>query len=295
MGKDVYDALPAARALFVEADGLLGFPLSSLCFVGPEEALNETYHTQPAVFVTSLALWKAIELEWSDRAAAFAGHSLGEYAALVAAGSLSFADGLRLVVERGRLMQLAGERAQGGMAAILGLDAATVEAVCGRVGAGGGDTVQVANYNCPGQTVISGAEGPLSEAMAACEKAGARKVVRLAVSIAAHSPLMAPAVEAFGEAVRSVRLRAPSCPVVGNVTAAPLLSVDSIAEELVQQLTKPVRWQESIRRLIADGAATLVEVGPGSVLTGLAKRIDRSVRRISIQGLDGIPSLAGAV
>ncbi|MBC8449115.1 MAG: ACP S-malonyltransferase [Chloroflexi bacterium] len=281
MGQDAYEAYPAVRSMFDEADALLGFPLSALCFAGPEEVLDDTINTQPAVFVTSVALWRAIEPQLSG-VAFFAGHSLGEYSALVAAGALDFAAGLRLVRERGRLMKAAGEQGRGGMAAVLGLDAPTLEGICERAREATGGVVQAANYNAPGQIVISGDEVALTEAMERAKAAGARKVVRLAVSIAAHSPLMAPAVASFRQAVEATVFRAPRVPVVGNVTARPLAAVGEIAEELVQQLTAPVRWTESVQWMIGQGVDTFVEVGPGQVLTGLMKRIDRSVRRVTV-------------
>ncbi len=282
MGRDLYEAYPSARAVFDEADALLDFPLSALCFAGPEEVLDDTINTQPAIFVTSMALWSVIERQVRQTALFCAGHSLGEYSALVAVGALEFAAGLRLVRERGRLMKAAGEDEGGGMAAVLGLDAQTVDRLCEEAREATGGVVQAANYNSPGQIVISGDEETLAEAMDRAKAAGARKVVRLAVSIAAHSPLMSSVVAAFRQAVEAAPLRAPSVPVVGNVTARPLAGVDEIARELVQQLTAPVRWTESVHWMIAQGVDTFVEVGPGKVLTGLVKRIDRAVRRVNV-------------
>ncbi|MDH7485960.1 MAG: ACP S-malonyltransferase [Anaerolineae bacterium] len=281
MARDAYEAYPVVRELFDEADALLGFPLSGLCFAGPEEVLNDTINTQPAIFVASVALWRVIEPRLSA-AALFAGHSLGEYSALVAAGALDFAAGLRLVRERGRLMKTAGEQGQGGMAAVLGLDERALDGICEQARAATGGVVQAANYNAPGQVVISGDELALAEAMERAKAAGARKVVRLAVSIAAHSPLMASAAAAFRQAVEATPFRAPRAPVVGNVTARPLTSVGEIMDELVQQLTAPVRWTESVQWMIGQGADTFVEVGPGQVLTGLVKRIDHSVQRLNV-------------
>jgi len=287
MGQDVYEVYPVARAVFDEADGVLGFPLSALCFTGPKEVLDDTINTQPAIFVTSVALWRVIE-PWLSDGAFFAGHSLGEYSALVAAEGLDFAAGLRLVRERGRLMKAAGERSRGGMAAILGLDAPTVERICDQAREVTSGVVQAANYNSPGQIVISGDEGSLAEAMARAKAAGARRVVRLAVSIAAHSPLMSWAVAPFRRAVEAVPFRAPNTPVVGNVAAKPLTSAGDIVSELVQQLTAPVRWTESIQWMIAQGVDTFVEVGPGKVLTGLVRRIDRRVRTMNLSDVADI-------
>jgi len=288
MGRDVYEAYPAARDLFDEADTELGFPLSRLCFFGPGEVLNDTINTQPAVYVTSLAIWRSIEHSLPQQIGFFAGHSLGEYAALVAAGALDFVTGLRLVRQRGRLMQAAGERSQGGMAAILGLDAAAVESICLQAEEACGRVVRVANYNSPGQIVISGDETALAEAMDAATGAGARKVVRLAVSIAAHSPLMAPAVDLLREDLKAVDFAVPSHPVVGNVTARPLGQADDIVDELLQQLTSPVRWTDSLRWMLSQGLDGHVEVGPGQVLTGLVKRIDRTVKRLSVGDVAGV-------
>ena len=287
MGRDVYETYPVARAVFDEADAELGFPLSELCFAGPKEALNDTFNTQPAIFVTSVALWRVIQPRHSD-AAFFAGHSLGEYSALVAAGALDFVAGLRLVRERGRLMKAAGEQGRGGMAAVLGLDAPTLDRICDQAREATGGVVQAANYNSPGQIVISGDEEALAEAMARAKAAGARRVVRLAVSIAAHSPLMSSAIVPFRQAVEGTPFRTPGTSVVGNVTARPLASVGEIVSELVQQLTAPVRWTESVQWMIAQGVDTFVEVGPGKVLTGLVRRIDRSVRTINVKDVADI-------
>ena len=288
MGRDVYETYPAARELFDEADAVLGFPLSRLCFFGPEEDLNETVNTQPAVYVTSLALWRSIERSLPQPVGFFAGHSLGEYAALVASGALDFVTGLRLVLQRGKLMQAAGERSQGGMAAVMGLDAPVVESICLQAREATGSVVQVANYNTPGQTVISGDDAALTDAMERATVAGARKVVRLAVSIAAHSPLMAPAVDMLRDDLEAVRFDVPSHPVVGNVAAKPLARVGDIVTELVQQLTSPVRWTESLGWMLSQGLDGHVEVGPGQVLTGLMRRVDRAVRRVSVGDVPGV-------
>lgn len=288
MGQDIYEAHPLARAVFDEADAVLGFPLSALCFEGPEEKLNDTINTQPAIFVTSVALWRVLEQGLSPPPSFFAGHSLGEYSALVAAGALDFAAGLRLVRERGRLMKAAGEQGRGGMAAVLGLDAPTLDRICQKARETTGGVVQAANYNSPGQIVISGDEESLAEAMAQAKAAGARRVVRLAVSIAAHSPLMAPIVDSFRRAVEATPFRKPAAPLIGNVTAKSLTKPSDIVSELVQQLTSPVRWAESVRWMIGQGADTFVEVGPGQVLTGLVRRIDRGVRRINIGDVAGV-------
>jgi [acyl-carrier-protein] S-malonyltransferase len=284
MGRELYDRQPAARALFDEADARLGFPLSRLCFDGPEAALTDTAVQQPALFTTSLAAWAVLSERGQADAAYVAGHSLGEFSALAAAGALSFAAGLALVRRRGELMKLAGERQPGGMAAILGLDAAPVAEVCAAAAAETGGTVGVANDNCPGQVVITGDETALARAMSLLAEAGARKVVRLPISIAAHSPLMGSVAEEFAAAVAAAPLAPARVPVAANVTARPISTPDEIRAELTAQLTAPVRWTESIRALGALGVDSYVEVGPGDVLLGLVKRIDRDARRIKFEG-----------
>ena len=284
MGRDLYDRQPAARALFDEADARLGFPLSRLCFDGPEESLTDTAVQQPALYTTSLAAWAVLTERGEANAAYVAGHSLGEFSALAAAGSLGFADGLALVRRRGELMKLAGQRQPGGMAAILGLDAAPVAEVCAAAAAETGGTVGVANDNCPGQVVITGDETALARAMTLLGQAGARKVVRLPISIAAHSPLMDSVANAFAAAVAAAPLAAARIPVVANVTARPITTPDEIRAELTAQLTAPVRWTDSVRQLGALGVDAYVEVGPGDVLLGLVKRIDRAAARTKFEG-----------
>jgi len=283
MGRDLYEREPVARALYDEADARLGLALSRLCFEGPEEALTDTAVQQPALFTTSLAAWAVLAARGEANAAYVAGHSLGEFSALAAAGALTFADGLTLVRRRGELMKLAGERAPGGMAAILGLDAAPVADVCAAAAATTGRFVGVANDNCPGQVVITGDETALAEAMSQLAAAGARKVVRLPISIAAHSPLMAAVAGDFAAAVEATPLTAARVPVVANVTATPITAPDAIRAELKAQLTAPVQWTSSVRALSAAGVAAYVEVGPGDVLLGLVKRIDRAATRTKFE------------
>jgi [acyl-carrier-protein] S-malonyltransferase len=283
MGQALYEALPASRAVFDQADEWLGFPLSSLCFYGPEEDLTDTINQQPALLVTSLATWRAMEARGWQTPDFVAGHSLGEFSALVVAGSLTYRDGLALVRRRGELMKEAGVRQPGAMAAILGLESATVEALCAQAVAESGRPVQLANANCPGQLVISGDKDALARAMTLAEAAAARKVVPLPITIAAHSPLMASAAEAFAQAVDDTPIAPPRWPVIGNVTARPLTTADAIRDELKAQLTAPVRWQESMGYLLAQGVNTFVEVGPGDVLLGLMKRIDRDSKRVRFE------------
>ena len=297
MGRDLADRYPVAQATFAEADDLLQFGLSKLCFDGPEADLTDTLNAQPALLVTSVALLRALAEELGDIAPAgegpvyVAGHSMGEYSALVAAGALSFADGLRLVRERGRLMKEAGTRAPGMMAAILGLEEAQIETVCAEATATGGVAV-VANDNCPGQVVISGDRVGMEAAMAALSAAGARRVVPLAVSIASHSPLMQPAAAALTAAIDATPIQPPRVPVIGNTTAQPLTDVAAIRAELSAQLTGGVRWTASMQRALADGATTFVEVGPGDALTGMMKRIDRRSTRFTVGDPESVAAFA---
>jgi [acyl-carrier-protein] S-malonyltransferase len=290
MGQDLYKAHPEARATFDQADKVLGFALSDLCFNGPEETLNDTVNTQPAIFVTSIALLRALEGKKLQGPGFVAGHSLGEYSALFAAGAMDFAAGLRLVRERGRLMKEAGERSPGGMAAVLGLETEVVDQVCRQAREEAGGVIQVANYNSPGQIVISGDFQARDVAVELAKAEGAKKVVTLAVSIAAHSPLMACIADEFRRAVEAVEFRMPMVPVVANVNAAPLESVEAIREELVQQLTSPVRWVESVQYMIGQGVAEFVEVGPKDVLTKLMRRIDKSVQAMSVGDVTAVGS-----
>ena len=289
MGREAFQKSSAAKAFFDEADALFGFSLSELTFSGPEEQLTDTVNQQPALFVTSVAHWRTmIDIGW-PQPQYLAGHSLGEFSALVAAGSLSFSAGLSLVRKRGQLMKQAGEKEPGGMAAILALDVETVCDLCARASADTGYPVQVANDNCPGQIVISGHEQALMQAMDLLKQAGARKVVRLPISITAHSDLMAPVSQEFAAAVDAAPFQTPDVPVIGNVSALPLRSIDDIRQELKAQLTSPVAWTGSMRYLLGQGINTFVEVGPGKVLLGLMKRIDRKSKRIEFD-LDHVPT-----
>ncbi|MBI4772382.1 MAG: ACP S-malonyltransferase [Chloroflexi bacterium] len=283
MGRELALASAAARQTFLEADELLGFKLSALCWEGPESALNDTVNTQPALLAHSVAALRALHEALGElRPAYVAGHSLGELSALTATGALSFPDALRLVRERGRLMKAAGEAAPGGMAAILNLGTALVAELCAQASAATGKSVQVANDNCPGQVVISGDDAALEAAMALARERGARRALRLAVSIAAHSQLMAPAQQGFSAAVAATTFRAPAIPVVGNVSAAPLTSPQEIRAELAAQLTSPVRWSESVQTMLGHGVTTFVELGSKDVLTGLLKRIDRAAAGLAV-------------
>jgi [acyl-carrier-protein] S-malonyltransferase len=297
MGHDLYERERAARAVFDRADEQLGFRLSELCFFGPEEALKDTVNQQPALYVTSVAMLEVMAArDWQPAGPAdfVAGHSLGELSALTAAGALTFEDGLALVRRRGQLMKAAGEEHPGAMAAILGLDVAVVAEICSQATVAAAEAasaaaprpLQIANDNCPGQVVISGDSQALSHAVALAQAAGARKVVTLPITIAAHSPLMASAAAAFGQAVDAAPLRAPSLPVIGNASAAPLTTLAEIRAELKAQLTSPVRWTDSINYLRLQDVNTFVEVGPGDVLLSLVKRIDRNTRRLSAYNVE---------
>ena len=291
MASELVGHYPASKAIFEEADDVLGFSLRALCFDGPEESLTDTINAQPALLAASTATLAALQSELGNHLTTptfFAGHSMGEYSALVAAGSLTFADGLRLVRERGRLMKEAGQNSPGLMAAILALDEAVVAQVCADAQAATGGIVQVANDNCPGQIVISGDRTGMERAMADLAAAGARKVVALAVSIAAHSPLMAPAAAELKAAIDATPIHPPVAPVIGNTTAAPLTSADAIRAELVAQLTGSVRWTASMQHAVDAGVETFVEIGPGDVLSGLMKRIARKSERLSVADPAGV-------
>lgn len=288
MGKEAYLSSPAAKGLFDEADALFGRAFSELIFTGPEEDLTDTANQQPALFITSLAHYAALMEKGWPQPAYLAGHSLGELSALVAAQSLSFADGLALVRERGRLMKAADQLAPGGMAALLALDVEQVHELCSQASQETGYPIQLANDNCPGQIVISGHEQALLRAMELAKQAGARKVVRLPITIAAHSNLMSTAAQEFAAAVEATPLQEPAVPVIGNVSAEPLRSTADVKEELKRQLTSPVNWTGSMQYLLDQGVGAFVEVGPGEVLLGLMKRIDRQSQRIKFT-LDHLP------
>lgn len=291
MGHDLAEAYPLARDLFAQADDLTGFPLSHICFFGPLETLTETAHAQPAILTVSLICLRILEDGFPDlRPAMLAGHSLGEYSALVAAGALSFNEALSLVCERGRLMAEVGRRTPGGMAAILGLSEGAVQEICQEATEAGG-IIQMANINAPGQTVISGDREGLKRATDLALARGGTKVIPLAVSAAPHSPLMEAMTDAFRTSSQKVRLQPPLVPVVGNATAQPLSEASEIRREMEHQLTSSVRWVESIEFMIGEGITTFVEVGPGNVLSGLLRRIDRRVRAISVGDKQSIEAL----
>ncbi|MEM7113121.1 MAG: ACP S-malonyltransferase [Chloroflexota bacterium] len=283
MGQALFEQDAAARAVFEQADDLLGFSLSNLCFSGPKAELTDTVNQQPALFVTSYAAWQAMQGQGWEKPAFVAGHSLGELSALAMAGSLSFADGLKLVRRRGELMKAAGEREPGAMAAILALKVDKVADICATVTAENGRSVQIANDNCPGQIVISGDAAAIDEAMVRAKEAGARKVVKLPITIAAHSQLMQSAAAEFSAAVDATPVSPAQIPVIANATAQPMTTPDEIRAELKAQLTSPVNWTASISYLVGQGVDTFVEVGAGEVLLGLVKRIQRKSKRIKFK------------
>jgi [acyl-carrier-protein] S-malonyltransferase len=290
MGRDLFAASAAARRTFEEADEILGFALSRLCHEGPEDALTATSHAQPAILVHSIAVLRTIE-ERSAGVAYAAGHSLGEFTAYVAAGALPFADAVRTVRRRGELMQQSGAARPGTMAAILGLEESAAVEVCARASTAGGVCVP-ANYNAPGQIVISGDVRAVEAALVLAKEAGARRAVRLNVSGAFHSPLMEEAESGLAAQLETVDLSDPSYPVVSNVTAQPVTSAADASRLLVRQLTSPVRWTDSVRTMLGLGVTTFLEIGPGSVLTGLLRRIDREARARTVGTAEEVAAFA---
>ena len=271
IGKDLYDNNPEARAMFEKANEILGFRITDLMFEGTDEDLRQTKVTQPAIFLHSVILAKSLGDEF--RPDMVAGHSLGEFSALVAAGALSFEDGVRLVSARAMAMQKACEMKPSTMAAIIALPDEKVEEICAAIDG----VVVCANYNCPGQIVISGEVEAIDAACAAATEAGAKRALKLKVGGAFHSPCMEPARAELAEAIERTAFHAPVCPVYQNVDAKPHTCPDEIKANLVAQLTAPVRWTQSVKAMVADGATEFVELGPGKVLQGLVMKIDRSV------------------
>jgi len=270
MGKDLYDNFPVAKELFEKANEILGFRITDLMFEGTEEDLRQTKVTQPAIFLHSVILAKTIE---DFKPEMVAGHSLGEFSALVANGALSFEDGLTLVYKRAMAMQKACEIEQSTMAAIIGLEDNVVEEVCSGIE----DVVVPANYNCPGQLVISGSMKGIEVACEKLKEAGAKRALPLKVGGAFHSPLMEPARVELAEAINSTNFNNPVCPVYQNVDAKPYTEAADIKENLIKQLTSPVKWTYIMQNMIADGMTSYTEVGPGAVLQGLLKKVDRQI------------------
>jgi [acyl-carrier-protein] S-malonyltransferase len=284
---------PLVLEAFKEASDALGYDLWALTQEGPEALLNQTDRTQPAILTASIALWRVWLAEGGARPAFVAGHSLGEYSALVAAGSLSLADAVKLVERRGQLMQEAVPAGQGGMAAILGLDDADVIAACDE--AAQGEVVSAVNFNSPGQVVIAGAKAAVERAIELCKAKGAKRALPLPVSVPSHCELMRPAAERFAESVAAIDWQAPKIPLVQNVSASVVSDLDTLKTDLLQQLYKPVRWVESIQTLAASGAVQLVECGPGKVLAGLNKRCADGVTTYNLNTPDAFAATRAAL
>lgn len=275
MGKDLYETSTLAKELFEQANEILGFRITDMMFEGTPEQLKETRVTQPAVFLHSVILAKTLD---NFKPEMVAGHSLGEFSALVANGTLSFEDGLKLVSQRAIAMQKACEIKPSTMAAVLGLDDKIVEDVCAAIDG----IVVAANYNCPGQLVISGEFSAVEKACEAMKEAGAKRALLLPVGGAFHSPMMEPAREELAAAIEATTFSKPICPVYQNVTASAVSDADEIKKNLIIQLTAPVKWTQSVQQMIADGATSFTEVGPGKVLVGLVNKINRDMETISV-------------
>ncbi len=285
MGRELAQRYSIAREIFTQAEEILNIPLSSMAWYGPDESLNDTVNTQPALFTHSIATLKVFQECYPDLSpVAVAGHSMGEISALTASGSLTFETGLRLARTRGVLMKRAGELTPGGMAAILGLDIPKIEEICA-IASSYTDIVQVANDNCPGQVVISGSNIALERALPLLQAAGARRIVKLAVSIAAHSSLMSNAQHDFNQILADLPIYDPAIPIIGNVNAQFLNNTHDIRQDLQDQLTHRVRWTETVLKLKSLGITTYLELGTGTVLSGLVKRIYRDANVTSL----GIP------
>ncbi len=280
MGRDLAQRFPSAQAWFDRADAALGYQLSAICFGGPEAELTKTEHAQPGILLVSWVAWRLLSEQVPTLSfAATAGLSLGEFTALAAADALNFEDGLKLVRQRGRFMQEACEVTRGAMAAIIGLDERATREVCAEAG------VVLANLNCPGQLVISGAADLIAKACELAKARGARRALPLPVAGAYHSPLMATAQPKLQSGLARVEVRPPAVPVVSNVTAQPHESPDSIRARLVEQVTASVRWEESMRYLLAQGVTRFIELGPGTALSGFLKRIDKSAQALNVADL----------
>lgn len=280
MGKDLYENSAEAKALFEKANDILGFDITKIMFEGEVEDLKQTKVTQPAIFLHSVLLAKTLKDFAPDMVA---GHSLGEFSALVANGTLNFEDGLKLVSQRAMAMQKACEIEPSTMAAIVGLEDAVVEEVCAEIE----DVVVPANYNCPGQLVISGSEAGIDKACEILKEKGAKRALKLVVGGAFHSPFMEPAREELAAAIEATTFNTPTCPVYQNVNANPVSDPEVIKENLIAQLTAPVKWTQIVQNMIADGATSFTEVGPGKVLQGLVKKVDRKMETAGVNSYEG--------
>jgi len=288
MGHDLYHAHEQVRQLYEQANDLLGFDLSQISFSGPEHTLRQTRYTQPALYVHSYALFELLEVR-NFRADAVAGHSLGEFTALAAAGAWSFIEGLRVVKTRGEVMQAIGQSQAGTMAAILGLDLNVIHSLCEQVAAE--ELVVPANYNSPGQVVISGTVAGVRKAIELALQKGAKRTIELNVSGAFHSPLMSLAKEPLAQAIQAAKMQTPRIPIYGNVTATASQDVAEIRHRLVEQLIQPVQWVRSVETMIADGVEEFIEIGSGTVLSALARKIDKRIQIRSISGLKELASV----
>ncbi|HQB77215.1 MAG TPA: ACP S-malonyltransferase [Tenuifilaceae bacterium] len=280
MGKDLYDKSPIAKELFEKANDILGFRITDLMFSGTDEDLKQTKVTQPAIFLHSVILAKVLSNDFKPEMVA--GHSLGEFSALVANGALSFEDGLVLVSKRAMAMQKACEVEPSTMAAVLGLDDEKVEEICASID----EVVVAANYNCPGQLVISGSIKGIETACQKLTEAGAKRALKLAVGGAFHSPLMEPARQELEAAIAATKFSTPICPVYQNVNAMPTSNPEEIKKNLISQLTAPVRWTQTVKNMIEGGATSFTELGPGNVLQGLIKKVDRAMEAKSMQTIE---------
>jgi len=290
MGRELFENYDSAREVFNVADKALGFSITKLCFKGPEEELKQTINAQPAIVTVSLAYLKALEEVTKNEnllpePAFVAGHSLGEYTALAASSSLDIGSTIYLTRRRGELMHRAGLENPGNMTAIIGLEEDKLTRICQEAGC------HIANYNCPEQLVISGTRESLDKAAAIAETAGASRIVPLQVSGAFHTPLMQPAESGLKEELNQLTFNEPAVPILANTTALPINTTDGVRKELTNQLTNGVRWQSSVKFMIENGVTTFIEIGPGRVLAGLVKRIDRNVRLININSLDSIKGI----
>lgn len=289
MAKDVYDALPQAAELFKTADEVLGFSISELAFEGPEEQLKQTANTQPALLTASIALFEALKSK-NITPDYVAGHSLGEYSALVAANALDFDQAVAIVRARGQYMEQAVPSGQGAMAAVLGAEREPLAALCAEISATG-QAVELANVNCPGQIVVSGSVEGVNAVATRVKEIGGKRAIMLEVSGPFHSSLMKSAADQLSERLQTVSFRDATVPVVANVTAKTVTQGSDIQALLVEQVYSPVLWEDSVRFLIHEGVDTFIEIGPGNVLTGLIKKIDKNVRLINISSLESIEAL----
>ncbi|QSB48242.1 ACP S-malonyltransferase [Parageobacillus toebii] len=293
MGKDVAQSDANIAAVFQSADERLGFSLSSLIFEGPQETLTLTYNAQPALLTTSIALLEKVK-EAGITADYVAGHSLGEYTALVAAGAISFTDAVYAVRKRGEFMEEAVPAGEGTMAAVLGMDAAALEAVTKEVSEQG-DPVQLANLNCPGQIVISGSKAGVEKAGQLAKERGAKRVIPLEVSGPFHSSLMKPAASKLQDVLNTIAIRDAEIPVISNVTAQPVVKKEEILRLLIEQLYSPVRWEQSVEMMFGLGVDTFIEIGPGKVLSGLVKKINRNVSVYAVNDLESLQATVAAL